>query len=145
MEEPKKPKRQLTEAQRLAFLEGRKKRLANIERKKQEQEESKKKEEEKQEIVQEETQIEPPERPPTPMPPSSVDEDASAKKIADFVFERIRAIKEEERKMNEEIVPLPKPKARKPRQIKKKSPPISPIVEEKTIEEPIPQRSFMWM
>jgi len=41
-EAPPKPKRQLTEAQRLAFLKGREKRMANIERKRQEKLEAEK-------------------------------------------------------------------------------------------------------
>lgn len=145
MEETKKPKKQLTEAQRLAFLEGRKKRMANIEKKKQEKEEEEAKKQEENTI---ETQIEPPERCPTPPPPSItpvMDPDATAQKIADFVLDKIRAIKEEERKMNQEVVPLPKP--RKPRQPRKKSisPPLTPVKDEPKIEQPIPQRIFNWM
>jgi hypothetical protein len=77
--EPKK--RVLTEAQRLAFLKGREKRMLNIQKKKEEKEEmmkSKKAEITKQEPTEE-------------VKPASVDidEDGHAKKVADYVYKKI--------------------------------------------------------
>lgn len=120
VEEPStKPKRVLTEAQRLAFLKGREKRMANIERKRQEKLEAEQAtiEDEtpaptpksipvKPDVIIEEINVDKGEKkeddeekedltPPIPLPPSppvvrrQANSDETAKRIADLVLERM--------------------------------------------------------
>jgi hypothetical protein len=161
-----KPKRVLTEAQRLAFMKGREKRLSNIARRKEEQQE-----------VQEMEEVPPtPHKniiPPKPrvvrakpidtpvddddglgdnipdMPPlkreTKTDDDPhhhTAKKIADMVMEQMRA-------RDAELMPPPKkrvPRApRKPVVARRyESPPDSPSSGSSGGYD-IPQRTFNWM
>jgi len=153
-----KPKRVLTEAQRLAFLKGREKRMANIERRRQEKAEAQEMADENREIMNLETQATPPpkqeiERPPTPRPPtplpSKEDIDAtSAKRIADLVLLRLK-----------EEMPPPPPAAPKKRKYTKKPKPVvvqkesddndysdsDDNVETQPMIAPIPQKSINWM
>lgn len=163
-----KPKRTLTEAQRLAFMKGREKRLSNIARRKEEQKEA-----------QEMEEVPPP--PPTKkrvtiakpivarakLPPPVDDglgdnipdlpelkrepddpHHETAKKIAAMVMEQMKA-------RDEELMPPPKP--RKPRAPRKtpvtrryESPPDSPYGSSGSSNSggggyDIPQRTFNWM
>lgn len=98
--EPKK--RVLTEAQRLAFLKGREKRMLNIQKKKEEKEELlklKKTEAPRQEPIEEAKQE-----------IAEVDEDGHAKKVAEYVYKKIMGGFEQP----ETIVSPPK-RTRKPR------------------------------
>jgi hypothetical protein len=102
-----KPKRVLTEAQRLAFLKGREKRLANIERKRQEQMEL---DHPPVEEIPEET-VEPPvvETPVVaPTPKREWEPDELAHAVADLVIERMK-------KSKPPTPPPPKPATPPPR------------------------------
>lgn len=77
--EPKK--RVLTEAQRLAFLKGREKRMLNIQKKKEEKEEMMKSK--KAEMVQPESTED------AKSVPMDIDEDGHAKKVAEYVYKKI--------------------------------------------------------
>jgi hypothetical protein len=137
-----KPKKVLTEAQRLAFLKGREKRLANIEKRRLEKEEEKdattvrvlppailtpndppppeplhKPKPEPKPVPQE---IEPgPEHQSTskskPEPVSVVDEDRIASKVAEIFYSRMEAAK-----------PVRKPREKKPKPVTPMSPPPAP-------------------
>lgn len=101
-----KPKRVLTEAQRLAFLKGREKRLANIERKRQEQMELDLPPEEETPMVEEPPVVETPVvEAPTPKRHWEPDELAHA--VADIVIERM--------KKSKPPTPPPKPATPPPR------------------------------
>lgn len=115
-----KPKKVLTEAQRLAFLKGREKRMANIEKKRLEKEEAKQVEEPAPPEIPTLKRAEP-RATSTPPPPPSLDEN----KIADTVAERVWA------KMQ-----AAKPK-RKPYTRKEKT--------EVSLTPPPPTHSFTWM
>lgn len=128
-----KPKRVLTEAQRLAFMKGREKRLANLERKRQEKLEA--------EGLTEEPKPEPKEEqdPPPPMPvlhrQTNHIDDGMAHKIAELVYGKL-------------IEDVPEPPKRK---YTRKEKPVqvprdpSPIHRVETVQQPIPQKTFNWM
>lgn len=91
--EPSSPapkKRELTEAQRLAFLKGREKRMLNIQRRKEEKEEAAKLAAEKTEEPVLKPIVKQHEK--TPSPPENKDayDDATAQKIADYVYLKLR-------------------------------------------------------
>lgn len=139
-EPPPKPKRVLTEAQRLAFLKGREKRMANIERKRQEKKEA---EEEMGHSTNED--VKPQVSNSTPLEPK-VEEDVhlkSAEKIASFLFDKIKTLKEE-------TSADPEPPVKKPRKKYTRKPKPEPV-EDEHIEDPtplvapIPKRSISWM
>lgn len=139
-----KPKRQLTEAQRLAFMKGREKRLANLAKKREEKLESER-------ANSENSNMEVPA--PTPIKQEEVvhaksedvvrgQDDEWAVKVADMVYNRIKS-----------APPDPKPKRKYVRKIK---PEViaPPQVEEESQEEeeegyklfaPVPQKSYCWM
>lgn len=120
-----KPKKVLTEAQRLAFLKGREKRMANIEKKRLEKEEAKQ--------VEEPAPEPPPEIPTlkraepratsTP-PPPSIDENKIADTVAERVWAKMQAAK-----------PKRKPYTRKEKTETSLTPPPPPP----------PTHSFTWM
>jgi hypothetical protein len=124
-----KPKKVLTEAQRLAFLKGREKRMANIEKKRLEKEEAKQVEETPAPV---ETKPEPPPEMPTlkRAEPRATAPAIDENKIADTVAERVWA-----------KLQLAKPK-RKPYTRKEKSEPSSPPPPPPP---PPPTHSFTWM
>lgn len=117
MEAEAKPKRVLTEAQRLAFLKGREKRMANIEKKKLEAEEA------KQVQVQENAEPAPvpvpvPVQVPVPVPePTHIDEDKLAASITERVLRGIQETK-----------PKRKPYTRKPKPVVADEPESKPVV-----------------
>lgn len=123
---PAKPKRVLTEAQRLAFMKGREKRMANLERKRQE----------KAEAAAADYVPEP--APETPPPNVFTDE------FVDAVAERLAA------KMKP---PPPAPKKRAPRKPRTPRPipveeeklPDPPVVEEQQHAAPHPTQLFKWV
>lgn len=88
--EQKPKKRVLTEAQRLAFLKGREKRMLSIQKKKEEKQEAERlaKEEEEKEIKPASTEPLPEVKQPLLKPKEEVhdDDDEKAKKIADYVY-----------------------------------------------------------
>lgn len=163
-----KPKKILTEAQRLAFLKGREKRMANLEMKRQAQQEQQLAEEspitdspdEDYEPIQEELVPEPPvlkrqtnhiEQTPLPSEPVLdatkpietdnpstspslvVDDDAMARKIADYVFDRLQL-----------EVPEPMPAPVSPKKKKRVSIAPKPTPSTQTPSVAIPQRTFAW-
>lgn len=101
-----KPKRELTEAQKLAFLKGREKRLANIEKKRLEKEEAAANTTEAKIVTPTKQETPPQKQKPDPVPETqpapvaSFDFDMDA--LADKVAERI---------LKAQPVPAPKPKA----------------------------------
>jgi hypothetical protein len=126
-----KPKKVLTEAQRLAFLKGREKRMANIEKKRLEKEEAKQVEEAP---APTETKPEPPPEIPTlkraepratSTPPPTIDENKIADTVAERVWAKMQAAK-----------PKRKPYTRKEKSEPSSSPPPPP---------PPPTHSFTWM
>lgn len=123
-----KPKKVLTEAQRLAFLKGREKRMANIEKKRLEKEEQlpdpPMPEVKRHEPTPAPAPAPTPEPAPAPAPTFSFDES----KIADTIAERVLA-------KLETAKPKRKPYTRKPA----KSAPSSPA------PVPPPTHSFTWM
>jgi len=126
-----KPKKVLTEAQRLAFLKGREKRMANIEKKRLEKEEAKQVEEAPAPAPEP-----PPEIPtlkraepratstPPPPPPPSIDENKIADTVAERVWAKMQAAK-----------PKRKPYTRKEKSEASSTPPPPPP----------PTHSFTWM
>lgn len=138
---PPKPKRVLTEAQRLAFLKGREKRMANIERKRQEKKEA----EEEGLIMKEETV--PEEKPKAKVVKEKdpvvvdTDPDKAAEKIAAFVFDKLKELKKEDVSADPE--PVKKPKRKYTRRVK----PVVSSDEERSPSPvaPIPKRVFSWM
>lgn len=134
-----KPKRQLTEAQRLAFLKGREKRQANLERKRQEKEEA------TAAVAAPKTDnpTTPPARPPTPLPAKPVahfDPDEYASAIVDRLYKRLS---EEEQIGSPAEATACKPKRqRKPRTV-----PSAAVTSHPTPPAPkevAPQRVFHW-
>lgn len=118
MTEEQKPKRVLTEAQRLAFLKGREKRMANIEKKRLEKLEVAETETPPPATVPKPVTPEPP-KPVTPEPPKPetplpsppklrrypvIDEEKIAARVADEVFKKMLESK-----------PVKKPRQRKPK------------------------------
>lgn len=101
-----KPKKQLTEAQRLAFLKGREKRMANIEKARLTKEEA-----QQAEINEPVVKTEPPPSPPAPPPvavaPSNpsihIDSDEIANKVVKIFMEKTAKPKRERK-------PKPKPR-----------------------------------
>lgn len=148
-----KPKRVLTEAQRLAFLKGREKRMANIERKRQEKIEAQDEEHETVELVQNVTTI--------PMKPKmkekekeeettkevKMDVDTPApqedpmkvEKLADLILDRIKNLKTE---ASADPIVEP-PKLRKKYTKREKRP--REAEEEDSVVEPIQKVNFNWM
>lgn len=166
IEPPVTTKRYLTEAQKLAFLKGREKRMANIERRKQEKLEaetaSKEDNEEREEkptpvvnIKTEKVEVVPDVEPI--METETVDDsDIQAKKIADMIFERLKSQVSADKPTPIEIVPPSSPKAKLRKPYVKKSKPPPRVIEEDTEEnhsiddEPpivptIPKRGISWM
>lgn len=116
MEAEPKPKRVLTEAQRLAFLKGREKRMANIEKKKLEAEEAKQVQVQVQVPMEiPEVKSEPAPAPaPAPLPPIPIDEEKLASSITERVLRGIQENKPKRkpyvRKVKEkEATPEPDP------------------------------------
>lgn len=131
-----KPKRQLTEAQRLAFIKGREKRLANLAKKR----------EEKFELQKSKLETVAPERPKTP-PPSTeaqavaqVDQSSDlAERVADIVFNRISS--------TQVVHPQEKPKRKYVRRYQPDSP-VKPSRKSPSPEPyvaPVPQKTYFWM
>lgn len=164
-ESPVAKKRYLTEAQKLAFLKGREKRMANIERRKQEKLEAetatKEDNEERKEKSTPVVDIKPeqvevvPEIVPQVVESENDDEDIQAKKIADIIFERIKSQVSADLPLPDNSQSLsPPPKSRKPYIRKPK--PTPRVIEEDTEEdhstnhEPpvvptIPKKGISWM
>lgn len=129
-------KRQLTEAQRLAFLKGREKRMLNIQKKREEKEEAERlKKEEEQPLLAEapkepelkKVKIETPTREPT--------DDSTAEKIANYVYLKLMS----------DLPPVPpQRKPRKPR--KPKTPTIATPVQSSPQPPPPapPQKVISW-
>lgn len=137
-----KPKRVLTEAQRLAFIKGREKRLANLERKRQEKLEAEQSVQPTEERVSTtEPKLPQVDPPPIPVlkrqtnaekPPSASLDDHFAKKVVEMLYSKFNeeAIAEEE--------PPPKRKyTRRAKPVEQAKPPTPPV--------PPPQKTFNWM
>lgn len=138
MAEEAKPKRVLTEAQRLAFLKGREKRMANIEKKRLEKLEMEgqvdTQVETKTSSKQEETK-KPDSPPPRPANPPQVIPDDFADQIASKVAEKIKP-----------VTPPPVKKRKYTKRVK--APVQSPIPERpQLVQEPPPRPAFKfsWM
>lgn len=124
-----RPKKVLTEAQRLAFLKGREKRMANIEKKRLEKEEAK-------QVEEAPPAVEPPPEMPTVKhaepratstpPPPTIDENKIADTVAERVWAKMQAAK-----------PKRKPYVRKEKSEIQSPPPPPPP--------PPPTHSFTWM
>lgn len=127
-EEAPKKKRTLTEAQRLAFLKGREKRMLNIQKKKEEKEEAIRLLKEEKEPV--ETAE------PTPLIAEArkpeYDEDAHAKKVADYVYMKL---------MSDIPQPPPQRAPRKPRRPKAVAEP-TPVATAPVV--PPPAKNIAW-
>lgn len=153
-----KPKRVLTEAQRLAFLKGREKRMANIERKRQEKIEAEQETKPDMEIT-----------PPEPIPsiaretttvtetiitenqvndgqevkdnihnPEDVSDSMKVEKLADLILDRIKTLKSDTVKSADPII-------EPPRQRKKYTKRPRDVAEEEVQQEIIHSRTFNWM
>lgn len=133
---PVKPKKVLTEAQRLAFLKGREKRMANIEKKRLEKEEVKEMDMPPPLPVEVKVSAPAPEPEPEPEPsaaaPKEVPRTIDENKIADTVAERVW-LKLQEAK------PKRKPYTRRETSSNSESEPAPPPVV------PPPTHSFTWM
>lgn len=178
-----KPKKVLTEAQRLAFLKGREKRLANIEKRRQEKveievsdvssepTESVKPQAKRGRKKKEVQSVEAVKPPPSPPEPEEQDENTEndtgsvmapmmdesfSEKIADYVYQRIKTLKEEEAKMSAELMSKmspEKPQKKTKRAYTKKpkpEPKPEPVPEPEPQPQsrhyaPVPQRPFHWM
>jgi len=119
------PKRVLTEVQRLAFMKGREKRLANIERRKQEKLEEEQSAEAPEEHI--------PEHIPEPIKPL-FNEDEFATKIATIVMERLES----------KIVPPPTPVKPKRKYTKRVEPPPPPAPVQTPPPPPV-MKQFSWI
>jgi hypothetical protein len=166
IEPPVTTKRYLTEAQKLAFLKGREKRMANIERRKQEKleaenaakEDNQEREEKSTPVVNIKTEkVEVvPDAEPVIETESINDSDIQAKKIADMIFERLKSQVSADNATPIHTVPPSPPKAKLRKPYVKKNKPPPRVIEEDTEEnhgiddEPpvapiIPKKGISWM
>lgn len=137
-----KPKRQLTEAQRLAFMKGREKRLANLAKKREEK-------------LLKEDSISPIEALPLPSQEPAAEEKKVQPTITDSFETRSSKVEFDpdtmERFANliaDKVTVRPKPK----RPYKKREPRVPVVVKEETHDSdegdtayPVPQRTYFWM
>lgn len=137
-----KPKRQLTEAQRLAFMKGREKRLANLAKRR----------EEKLEAERENSNMNvDPVVPQTSSPQEVASDGDLAKRVADMVMERMSTV--------HSAPPEPKPKRKYTRRVKVPEAIAPPVVKRSSASEyasdddaeefklfaPVPQKTYNWM
>ena len=146
-----KPKKVLTEAQRLAFLKGREKRLANIETKKMEKLEAlqNEKQEEKIEEIQEKNSkpVPPKAEPKTEEPPLPVPTATPVPDIDDIV-ERVMSKLKSKEEVDREKMPPPPPKTVHKRPYARRqtvSVPREPTTPETTPPPNVQTRDFNWM
>lgn len=146
-----KPKKVLTEAQRLAFLKGREKRLANIETKKMEKLEAlqNEKQEEKIEEIQEKNSkpVPPKAEPKTEEPPPPVPTATPVPDIDDIV-ERVMSKLKSKEEVDREKMPPPPPKPVHKRPYARRqtvSVPREPTTPETTPPPNVQTRDFNWM